>query len=802
VFVDEYQDINAAQDLIISGVSRGAIGGELGNRFLVGDIKQSIYGFRQADPSIFREYLRAAEVEKKWRAVFLSDNFRSHEGILNFINPIFGWLMQENVGGITYDAKAALKFGGKEGRGELAMREGERMPVELHLLMTSKETSGDPEEEETEDLEAAEMEARIVAGRLRELKERGQIIHHRRDGKRAVEWGDMVVLLRAASAKVEVYAKAFAAMGVPLETKRDGFFTTQEVLDLCSLLTILDNPLQDVPLLAVLRSPLVGLSANELAAVRIHAGKQVNFWTALNAYLKKQNEGSRKIELFLERFHRWRDPKQCFSLAQRLERVLAETGYAEWLISQGRGRQRYANVQQLLRVARQFDDARGESLYLFLRHIQELQESAGDIEPATIAEGNAVRLMTVHQSKGLEFPVVAVADLGKRFNTSDQNSSMQLHEKYGICAMIKAPEAPAQYKSLPLWLASREQKLSGLGEEMRVLYVALTRAENMLLLFGGATEKQLDKWENVGGGNLFPQQVLKTRSWLDWIGMHVNTRWPGCLAGTECDDVPFAVKVYHEAPKRCDEEKAAVKEIGEAERAAVKERIMFEYPHAAAVKEPGKTSVSTVRKRMNQAEKPDEEVALQKRFLNSKGGPREADGRTRGLASHRFLQHVALRGEFSEIALRKQAEALVRGGILDREELDSIDCEAIAAFWESVVGREIRERWNEVRRELPFTFKLGNDDLVNLGVESVLPMPEGEFVVTQGVADLVMLGEKEIWLIDFKTDSVTAKDVAAKATEYRGQIALYALALERIYGRAVTRRGLYFLAARRMEWLE
>ena len=802
VFVDEYQDINAAQDLIISAVSRGTSGTELGNRFLVGDIKQSIYGFRQADPSIFRGYLHAAGAEKRWQAVFLSDNFRSHEGILGFINPIFGWLMRDDVGGITYDAKAALKFGAKDARGELAMKDGERMPVELHLLITSKESPGEHEEDGWEDLETAEMEARIVAQRLRDLKEGGQIIHHRKDGKRAVQWGDMVVLLRAASAKVEVYAKAFAAMGVPLETKRDGFFTTQEVLDLSSLLMILDNPLQDVPLLAVLRSPLVGLSANQLAAVRVHAGKQVSFWAALNAYLKKQNEASQKIELFLERFHRWRDPKRCFSLAQRLETVLAETGYAEWLISQARGQQRYANVQQLLRVAREFDDARGESLYLFLRHIQELQESAGDIEPASISEGNAVRLMTVHQSKGLEFPVVAVADLGKRFNTSDQNSSMQLHEKYGICAMIKPPEAPAQYKSLPLWLASREQKLSGLGEEMRVLYVALTRAENMLLLFGSTTEKHLSKWEDAGGEHLFPQQLLKTRSWLDWIGMHVNARWPRCLGETERDNLPFAVRTYKEAPKPRYEEMEKVMEFSDAERAALLRQIMFEYPHPTAVKEPGKTSVSAVRKRMRQAEKPDEEVAVLKRFLHAKGRQRGEEGRIRGLASHTFLQHVDLRGDFSEMALRKQAETLESGGLLERAEFDLIDWEAVGAFWESEVGREIRVRWSEVRRELPFTFKLKNDDLMSLGVENVLPVPNGEFVVTQGVADLVVLGKKEIWLIDFKTDSVTAKDVAAKAAEYRGQIALYALALERIYERPVTRRGLYFLAARKLEWLE
>ena len=795
VFVDEYQDINAAQDLIIRAVSRAGDG----NRFLVGDIKQSIYAFRQADPSIFGGYLRAAQREQRWKPVFLSDNFRSHEGLLNFINPLFSWLMREEVGGITYDAKATLKFGVRERRTHMALPDGEKLPVELHLVVKGNEIKIDDDAEESEDLESAELEARIVAQRLRALRDSGHTIYHQKEKQhRPVEWRDMVVLLRAASAKVEVYAKAFEAMGVPLATKRDGFFTAQEVLDLCSLLTILDNPLQDIPLVAVLRSPIVGLSANELASIRASGGEDARtFWAALNLYLKKQNETSAKVETFLERYHRWRNPRQCFSLAQRLDLVLAETGYAEWLLSQPRGRQRYANVQQLLRVARQFDDARGESLYLFLRHIQELQDSAGDIEPASISEANAVRLMTVHQSKGLEFPVVAVADLGKRFNTSDQKSSIVLHEKFGIGAMIKAPESGATYPSLPLWLAQRELRLAGLAEEMRVLYVALTRAENLLLLFGSTTEKRPATWaEAAESTTLFPQQLLRTQSWLDWIGMHASRNWPGCCEGNPLAEVPFTVKLHRTAPELPTRDAAPGANLAEGARQSLLQQIAFEYPHADSVREPAKTSVSAVR---NRAERLDEETAAPRRFLNLTSA---FDGRSRGLASHTFLQHVDLRGDFSEAALRLQAGELVQRGLLKTEETKLIDWQSIAAFWESETGHAIRSRWSEVKRELPFTFQLRNADLAQLGMQNVLPVPAGEFIVTQGVADLVLLGATEIWLIDFKTDAVKTHDVPAKANDYRAQIALYALALQKIYGRPVTRRGLYFLSARALEWLK
>jgi ATP-dependent helicase/nuclease subunit A len=799
VFVDEYQDINAAQDLILRAVS----GERSGKRFLVGDIKQSIYAFRQADPSIFRKYLEQSSSGQDWKPVFLSDNFRSHEGILNFINPLFAWLMQEKVGGIAYDERAALRFGAPERRAELKQPAGEQWPVELHLLLTSKGTSREnDDEEDDEDLDAVEAEARIVAQRLRELKEAKHAIYHQKEGKiRPVEWRDMVVLLRAASNKVEVYAKAFAAIGVPLETKRDGFFSAQEVLDLCNVLTILDNPQQDIPLVAVLRSPLVGMSANELAVVRVTAGRSRNFWNALHAYLeaKKENETSAKIQLFLERYRRWRNPHECFSLAQRLERVLGETGYAEWLLSQPRGRQRYANVQQLVRVARQFDEARGESLYLFLRHIQQLQESAGDLEPAAIAEANAVRLMTVHQSKGLEFPVVAVADLGKRFNTTDQNSGMLLHDEYGLCAMIQVPGGGAKYPSLPLWLAGREQRLNAAGEEMRVMYVALTRAENLLLLFGSASEKQPERWGNVvvdKEGRLYPQQLTRTKSWLDWIGTHASGEWPGCFSGRD-SDIPFAVRLHREPPKALAKEAAVAPEVSPTEQIALRERIHFVYTHEAAVVEPAKTSVSALRNRMQLR---DEEAAAPKRFVGAGNG---VDGRRRGLASHAFLQHLDLNGVFDEESLKTQASELVRAEMLEKSDLDLIEWEAIAAFWNSEVGMEIRKRTTEVRRELPFTFKLRNEDVKALGAESTeFTIPDGEFVVVQGVADLVVLGADEIWLIDFKTDAVKAREVGAKVDEYRAQIALYARALEGIYHKRVTRRGLFFLAARKLEWLE
>jgi ATP-dependent helicase/nuclease subunit A len=480
--------------------------------------------------------------------------------------------------------------------------------------------------------------------------------------------------------------------------------------------------------------------------------------------------------------------------------ILAETGYAELLLSQPRGRQRYMNVQQLVRVARQFDDTRGESLYLFLRHIQELQESAGDIEPATISEANAVRLMTVHQSKGLEFPVVAVADMGKPFNTSDQRGSLQLHETYGICATIKAPKTGQRYPSLPLWLARRDSQLNGIGEEMRVLYVALTRAENLLLLFGSASDKQPEKWAgSATARQLFPHQLLRTRCWLDWVATHTCKRWPECLSeGDQSSDTAITVRIHRDAPRPPDPAPATAEPLSSEVERALLDRLSFAYPHMDALREPAKTSVSAVRNRLNEA---DEEAATPKRFFQLKSA-RKIDGRDRGVATHTFLQHVDLRGEFTEPALKSQAAAMRAKDLLTAEQLALIDWAAIIAFWESDFGREVRKRSDLVRRELPFTFQLRNEDLAAFTGNEVTSLPEGEFIVTQGVADLVVLAPEETWLIDFKTDSVKPAEVAGKAAEYRAQIDLYALALERIFRKPVSRRGLYFLAAQKLEWIE
>ena len=478
VFVDEYQDINAAQDKIIAALARD---GAAANRFLVGDVKQSIYRFRLADPEIFRSHA------KNWHGqgsetISLAENFRSREGLLDFSNSLFSLIMQEAVGGVTYGPADRLVFGAPAARAGLAAGPGQPPRVELLLRIQGKaEGAADAEENaELADLEESAREARLLARRLKRLIAEGhQIWDEAAKAFRGVRPGDIAVLLRSPRGKAETYAKEFDRAGLPLVVARGGFFESAEILDLLSLLQLLDNPLQDVPCIAVLRSPLVGLTLEELGEIRLVApGK--HFWTALNRAAKEISRPGLKTKLvrFLERCSRWRKLARQASLSECLETVLTETYYAEWLRTQPRGTQTGANVEQFLSLAQQFDRLQRQGLARFLQFIEVRRELDATTEaPAVIAE-DAVRLMSIHQSKGLEFPVVALPDLSKSFNEQDLNGEIIFDEVFGLCPQVKPPQTGRRYPSLPYWLARRRQKRELRGEELRLLYVALTRARD------------------------------------------------------------------------------------------------------------------------------------------------------------------------------------------------------------------------------------------------------------------------------------------------------------------------------------
>ncbi len=791
VFVDECQDINAVQDAIIRAVSRDS---QPGNRFLVGDVKQSIYRFRLADPRIFQGY------EARWRqgndgqVIALSDNFRSREALLEFFNAVFADLMVPEMGRVLFDDDAKLQFGAPEKRHTLTKQESPGPRVHLHLRLTDStklggETESDPD---TAELTGAEHEARIVANRLRELVASGhEITGH--DGLRAVTWGDMAVLLRSPSAKAEIYAREFARQNIPLEVAQSDFFDALEISDLLNVLLLLDNPLQDVPLLAVLRSPLVGLTAGDLADIRL-AQRSGYFWTALNRFYETNRTAGAwpAVDQFLERIARWRRMGRDASIGQRLETILAETHYLDWLAAHTTNPQRaaqcLANVRRLLTLARQFDPFQRQGVPRFLRFV-EAQRAVAGREPMA-ASGGAVQLLSIHRSKGLEYPVVVVPDLGKRFNFDDFKANILLHERLGLCPRIKPPHTGQRYPSLTHWLYTRHERSELLGEEVRLLYVAMTRARDTLLLVGTATRKRAAEiWPEIMPS---PEELLGASSMLEWLGPWFTRRaednWTDQPRG---ENELFSWQIYS------DEEAAVSTEADVTETPRVwdftghDELLAWKYPFVATTHEAAKTSVSALRRKLADAA----EEARPWRPVRSE--PRASGGGLTaaeiGTAHHTFLEFADLPKLIAESGVVGESARLVAAGVMSEAETRALNHQRLAQFWSSELGQTLLAELPRLHRELPFTARFAAADLRELGL-SIASLPSEEFVVVQGVADLAVILPDEIWLLDFKTDDLRPDEIAARAKFYTPQLDAYSAALARIYGRKVTRRWLHFLS--------
>jgi ATP-dependent helicase/nuclease subunit A len=777
VFVDEFQDINSAQEAIIYALSND-------NRFLVGDIKQSIYRFRLADPRIFLKYHEDWRKQSDGKVIPLSDNFRSHEAILNFVNALFGVIMKKELGDVSYDAEACLQFGAREERPHLAANPEEQPPVELLLRRNGGNDDTEETEPSNETFSEAEREAQLIAARLKELQAQGN------------PWSDMVVLMRSPRPKVETYVKEFTRMGVPLVATRGGFFDSLEIRDLLDFLKLLDNPLQDIPLLGVLRSPMVGMSPEDLVAIRL-VKPDGQFWSALLGWHKAigRDEGDlfTKVDTFITRYKKWRRMARQTSLSHTLEQILNDTHFVDLLHAQDRTVQKRANVERLLQLSRQFDVFQREGLYRFLKFVDAQLENEIDAEPAAPPETNAVRLMSIHQSKGLEFPVVVVADLGKRFNFRDGKVDIILSEKFGLCGKVKPPTSRRSYPSLVHWLAQRQQRLDTLGEELRLLYVAMTRAEHRLILVGTASKTKLDGgWSEWAGRGLSATELSESTSALDWIGSWLAMRHTdfnqgedGLLTWKICDDVDIAEP---SAKTRTD----AVELPADALE-NLRARLDWTYPHIPATTRSAKTTVSALRKELRDDEaKPFLKFDRVIKTARATTGVKKLSAAEIGSAHHAFLEQVQLHCIEDVASLRKEGERLVANGFLSDDEIACIDFEHLAQFWQSPVAREIICNHQLVRRELPFTARFSAKDFGDINLE--FAPPDGEFVIVQGVVDLAVISPDQIWILDFKTDHAKESDLGEKVAEYRPQLALYARALERIYNRQVTKRWLHFLS--------
>lgn len=821
LLVDEYQDISRVQDALLRELARVCPRAE---RFLVGDVKQSIYRFRLADPHVFQGYAEAWQRDGgEGEVVALSDNFRSHEAIVTAANEAFGWLMRASFGGIAYDELARLRFGDPLGRAPMRCSADDAAPSRVEAWLLPKEpeapTAEDGSGEARDALDHTGREAVMIARGLRQIHDSGFLVW---DGStrahRAVRWSDMVVLLRSPRSRAECYARVFADHGLGLVVARRGLFATLEVQDLVNLLRVLDNPQQDLPLLGVLRSPLVGLSPDQLTLVRLSLPKEP-FWLALQYFAGQDDikvappgvpddlvrEARTRIGLFLERFARWRATARTDSLSACLEAVLDETAYEAWLLAQEHGAQRQANVARLTELVRQACTGRDRSLYHFLQGVDEWAEVEYDPEPASVVGEDAVRLMSIHQSKGLEFPVVVLAGLGTWFNTRDLQSEPLRDEEYGLCLLNRSEDGQTTWPGLPYALTRNHLRREQYGEELRLLYVGMTRACDRLILAGSANPRQMAQWTEAAHAALPDRWLLRARCALDWLGpwLHRFCGEPQWLAQGQGKRGEFAWRVGSDAShaEALPDTVPAAAEMPSSEFLTALHRCDVPYSWTPSTLEPAKTSVSTLRRRAVEAAeerehlwRPSGAAGLPLSGKPASGGSASTlSAAERGTAHHRFLQGVTLALTGSAEELRAEAVRMQTAGELTDAEVASLDFAALARFWASELGRKIRTAGDRVHREMPFTVRLTPSECRPFGVALHPGLDDREYLVVQGVVDLVVVEAEEFWLLDFKTDRVQPDAWLEKEAEYRPQIILYAVALQKVLKKPLSTAWLHFL---------
>lgn len=841
VLVDEYQDINAVQEAILQLVSRQ--GGPEPNLFMVGDVKQSIYRFRLAEPGLFlAKYLRfPSSGGGPERRLNLTRNFRCRRGIVDAVNFLFRQIMTPVVGEMAYDEGAELVYGAgyPPGPGETAENDP---AVELHLVERDDPwgeagMNAGPSGEEAEDsagvleeeLNAVQKEARLIAGRIRELVEGSpgqpglKVYDKELQAYRPLLYRDMVVLMRATAGYANTFMEEFRQWGIPAYAElATGYFEATEVETILSLLRVIDNPRQDVPLAGVLRSPMVGLKAGDLAKVRLALPRGDFYDAVVAAALSDQGELGRRLTDFLERLEGWRTLARQGTLADLIWAVYRDTGFYDFTGGLPGGAQRQANLRALHHRAQQYEATTFRGLFLFLRFIERIREGGRDLGAArALSEReNVVRIMSIHKSKGLEFPVVFLAGLGNRFNFRDLQKTMLFHKDLGLGPQLVDAAARVTYPTVVKVALKHRLRMEALAEEMRILYVALTRAREKLVLVGSARNLPncLRRWcgpVSAAGWALPDGDLAGAATCLDWLVpalsrhrdggalregglceggapeevLNHSSRWRLFFAG-----VPGPADPGGQSPGEIMERVRRVEPLaGEGPRAgAVRARLEWTYPRAELPGRPAKASVSEIKRRFDALEAEEDSprdfrspVGGRPLFLMEERGLTAAEA---GTALHLVMQHLDLGLPLDVPGIKSQVEGMVIKELLTPEQARAVPVEKIVAFLAGPLGRRLLAG-RQVLREIPFTLALPAEELYpEIGPGS------GESVIVQGVVDCLVDEEDGLLLLDYKTDRLAPEQLDQAAARYRGQLNLYARAVEKILGRRVKEKYLYLFS--------
>ena len=853
IAIDEYQDSNLVQEFILSSISRG------NNMFMVGDVKQSIYRFRQAMPKLFLDKYEKFEtvgtvpkcltnmsdfvenkettnIDKKsetnldcpnclnGRKIQLFKNFRSRDNILDFTNLIFKNIMGQDLGEVEYDENEYLNFGAEDYK-----QTNQNLKTEINIIDTNKDEENqqlydnknqenysnytnvpeyenidqNDDEDELEHIENIELEAKYVAKKIKELVDsKYQIYDRKKECFRDIKYKDIAILLRSTKDKASIYEQEIMNLGMPVfSDSNQEYLDSIEIQTIMSLLKIIDNPMQDIPLVTVLRSNIGGFTDNELVEIRL-SDKYDNFYNCmLKAKVDVKPELRQKIENFLNNIEKWRKEQEYLALDELIWKIYSDTGYYNYVGLMPNGNLRQANLKMLFERAKKYETASFKGLYNFINFIDKLKTNSGDMSAAKIIGENddVIRIMSIHKSKGLEFPIVFLVNSNKQFNEQDiRKNPVLLHQDIGIGAKYIDYNAQVQYDTLTREAVKNVITNENISEEMRILYVALTRAKEKLIITGVSNDftKQLEDVEKQA--SIYPRKnekinpilLKKYRSYLDWILLvylyeknntnnliELNRIKPSQIVSSQKQEVQEnnsdkIIKLLNE--KECNQQLLE----------NIKDKIEYEYKNKLSTTIPTKSSVTKIKQMKEKQvgvdiesleqtetdETSQKEITFEKpKFLQEEKDTKITSAQ-KGTLIHLCMQKLNPKEQYDLQKIKQLIQNLQLKQIITEKELESINPYKILEFTKSNIWEQLKTA-KKIYQEKPF--------YINVPAKQIYEQDIEEDILVQGIIDLYYIDKDDnLILLDYKTDYVENGKENELVQKYKKQLDLYKKALE------------------------
>ena len=827
IAIDEYQDSNEVQEYILNAISRD------NNIFMVGDVKQSIYKFRQAMPELFlkkyKTYKKLSEegdITTTGKKIQLFMNFRSRSNVLDFTNHIFKNIMSEQLGDVDYTEEEFLNFGAVDYK-----ENNQNLNTEIDIIDTSSDTDEkqieninydiDIDENETESqeelehLEDIEIEAKYIANKIKKLIDsKYQIYDRKQKIFRNITPRDIVILLRSTKEKASIYEQELIKMNLPVFCdSTQEYLDTIEIETIMNLLKIIDNPIQDIPLVTVMRSPIADFTDDDLVEIRL-SDKQSSFYECMQkAKINVQPKLRNKIERFLDYIEQCRKEQEYLALDELIWKIYIDTGYYNYVGMMPNGEQRQANLKVLFERAKQYETASFKGLYNFINFIEKLKLSSGDLSSAKIIGENddVIRIMSIHKSKGLEFPIVFLANANKQFNKQDiRKDDVLLEQKYGIGVRYINYDKQVQYDTLARQAVKSQIEVENISEEMRILYVALTRAKEKIYIT--ATKKNVEdeieklqkqirvyKKEN---DKINPIILKKCKSYLEWILLvylynEEHTKKIANVNIIQKENIEDILKNGNETQEEqvVDlEDETGIKGYTSQKSLAenVKSTLEYKYKYIYLTQIPTKMSVTEI-KQLRQdnvyesenlkKEEEYENINFAKPIFLQEDMEKNLTGAEKGTVMHLCMQNLNFKKQYNINDIRDFVEELYEKHIITEKEKESVSIQNIYSYTQSNVWSELKEA-KLIEKEKPFYIQIPAKDIYMKDID-------GEILV-QGIIDLYYINKNdELILLDYKTDYAKTKEELIN--KYKVQLDIYKKALEESLQRKVNKVYIYSL---------